>query len=155
MKRQYDYNSEIINLPGTYKRDIKDIHDDIFTIYKKKKGTAFGIKNQQLYQSKIKCLNGKGIDGNIPNMKKKILSINTDNINTNNYIYSNRKNHNYLTSVSQKDFGNYNTCNNGVSGNYKKQNLPFKNEIFRVIHQQPLKTKYKYNYKNLSQITIG
>ena len=28
-------------------------------------------------------------------------------------------------------------------------------EIFRVIHQQPLKTKYKYNYKNLSQITIG
>ena len=53
MKRQYDYNSEIINLPGTYKRDIKDIHDDIFTIYKKKKVQHLELKINNYINQKL------------------------------------------------------------------------------------------------------
>jgi hypothetical protein len=148
LKIQYDHNSEIINLPGPIKRENKDIKDDIFTLYNKRKGTAYGIKNQQLYQSRVNCLNGNGNDFKIPNMKKSHLNINTDSLNNNFNNINHEKNLTFITNFSQKDMNN-------ISGNYKKQFNKSRNEIFNILHQEPLKTKYKYSYKNMSQFTLS
>ena len=135
-------------MPGPIKRENKDIKDDIFTLYNKRKGTAYGIKNQQLYQSRVNCLNGNGNDFKIPNMKKSHLNINTDSLNNNFNNINHEKNLTFITNFSQKDMNN-------ISGNYKKQFNKSRNEIFNILHQEPLKTKYKYSYKNMSQFTLS
>ena len=158
MKKKYDYKTEIINLPGSIKRDFNDIKDDIFTIYNKRKGTAFSIKNEQLYQSKIKCLNGNYNERPIINMKKNCLRISTDyNNNALKKGINNFRNSNYYNSFSNGDLINYDNSNydNNISGNYKKQFNNNHKEIFSVLHQEPVRTKYKYSYKNLSQFIIS
>ena len=157
MKKKYDYKTEIINLPGSIKRDFNDIKDDIFTIYNKRKGTAFSIKNEQLYQSKIKCLNGNYNERPIINMKKNCLRISTDYNNALKKGINNFRNSNYYNSFSNGDLINYDNSNydNNISGNYKKQFNNNHKEIFSVLHQEPVRTKYKYSYKNLSQFIIS
>ena len=155
IKKKYDYKTEIINLPGSVKRDINDIKDDIFTIYNKRKGTAFSIKNEQLYQSKIKCLNGNYTERPIINMKKNCLRISTDY--NNNALKKGINNFRNSNSFSNGDLINYDNSNydNNISGNYKKQFNNNHKEIFSVLHQEPVRTKYKYSYKNLSQFIIS
>ena len=162
MKKKYDYKTEIINLPGSIKRDFNDIKDDIFTIYNKRKGTAFSIKNEQLYQSKINCLNGNYNEKPIINMKKNCLRISTDYINHSNLKkgINNFRNSNYYNSYnsfSNGDLSNYVNSNfdNNITGNNKKHFNDNHKENFNILHQEPLKTKYKYSYKNLSQFTIS
>jgi hypothetical protein len=91
-------------------------------------------------------------------MKKNCLRISTDyNNNALKKGINNFRNSNYYNSFSNGDLINYDNSNydNNISGNYKKQFNNNHKEIFSVLHQEPVRTKYKYSYKNLSQFIIS
>ena len=109
-KNEADFNSQISTLPYGSKREGKDVERGVSP----KTTTAYSIKINQLYKTKVNCLPGCE---KIP----KGLSC---------------KNNYFLTS------------------HVKGQNSKSRNKIFNTIHEQCVKTAYKY-YRNRSQITIS
>ena len=95
-------------------------------------------------------------------MKKNILKINTDLCNNNNF--KNQQNFRTSYNDSYSNFNNnyniYNYNNNNFNSTFdnysnQKKNYPNQKEIFGVVHKEPLKSNYKYNYKNSSQFIIS
>ena len=67
IKNKYDYSSEILNLPGGYKRNINDIQDDYNNEISKKvnmNSTANCFRERNINPPKIECL--------VQNLKQKI-----------------------------------------------------------------------------------
>ena len=121
IKNKYDYNSEIINLPGGTKRRINDIKDDLDKNVKEKKylnSTANCFRKRDFDNSKIDCLNNFD--------KSKNENIGKNNINlTNKEIYKNNYNTNY-DSINYKNQNNIiDRCslNNNNNNKYKYEKI--------------------------------
>ena len=88
IKNKYDYNSEILNLPGGTKRRINDIKDDFDKNISEKKylnSTANCFRKRDFDNSKIDCLNNCAKNKN-DNIRKNIINLTNNKIYKNNYI---------------------------------------------------------------------
>ena len=105
-------------------------------------GTAYSLKMNQLYKSKINCL-----PGTEKNTEKEPL--NTHHYkNKSDAIFYNKgsRNQDNITTIYKRNVNSFNVS-------LKKQNPSSRNQIFNVIHQEKIVTAYKY-YKNKSQINL-
>lgn len=140
-KNKYDYQSQIVTLPGGAMRSVSDICDDARPL-SPRINTAYSIKINQLYKSKINCL--PGTENHIINPKP------------NKHYYRNESSLFYTNSGNSITnlFKRNNTFNVSYAISLKKQNPSSRNKIFNIVHQEKVVTNYKY-YKNKSQITLS
>ena len=153
IKNKYDYNSEILNLPGGSKRGEKDIKDD----YDKTKkdisacnSTINCFRKRNLNNSKIDCLKNISnikYDNNSFNknqyIRNSILNLSKKEINNNDY-YTNES-----TYVPNNVYNNMNINNNNNEYTYDK-----KNKIKRRIIEVSKDNSDNYNDLNLNHQQI-
>ena len=140
-KNQYDYKTQIVTLPGGIKREDSEIKDDIRPL-SPKLGTAYSLKMNQLYKSKINCL-----PGTEKNTEKEPKNIHMYKNKSNSLFYNKgSRNEDNIQTIYKRNVNSFNVS-------LKKQIPASRNQIFNVIHQEKLVTTYKY-YKNKSQINI-
>ena len=128
IKNKYDYNSEILNLPGGSKRGVNDINDD----FNKTKNyertfntTANCFRKRDFNNSKISCLNpfyknksqNIKIDNNISNLNKDSSYYYITNEN----LINDNKNKNKISREEKKEFNNDNKYKYKIK--YMKRNI--------------------------------
>ena len=141
-KNKYDHQSQSVTLPGGAMRNVSDICDDSKPL-SPRINTAYSIKINQLYKSKINCL---------PGTENQIITPKP-----NNHCYKNESNSLFYTNSGNSItnlFKRNNTFNVSSAISLKKQNPSSRNQIFNIVHQEKIVTNYKY-YKNKSQITLS
>ena len=112
IKKKYDYNSEILNLPGGSKREINDIKDDLNKISNDKRKlntTANCFRKRDFNNSKIICLK-TSVKNKNQNIRNKIIDFTKKNLPFYN-CYTNEnivKNKNDIKYEYNKEFNNDN-----------------------------------------------
>ena len=129
IKNKYDFNSEILNLPGGSKREINDVKDDL----NKSKNydicpntTVNCFRKRDFNNSKISCLNpfyknksqNIKIDNNISNLNKNSSSYYYI---TNENLINDNKNKNKISREENKEFNNDNKYKYKIK--YMKRNI--------------------------------
>lgn len=147
-KTKYDYNSQIVTLPGGSMRNVLDIKDD-----KDKKptklNTAYSIKITQLYKSKINCLPCTGRQCETERKNSRRYK------NESNDIFNKKSSNsrNDVISTIYRKNNNVNSFNVSTRREVKRQFPISRNKLFNMEHQEKVKTTYRY-YKNKSQFNI-
>ena len=148
IKNKYDYSSEIINLPGGYKREINDIQDDYKTNFSRKLNT----------NSIAKCFRERNINPSkneyyFSNIKKSINSPYSEaNLKTN---YSKNRNNNLLDNCSDLLYSsnnifyknNYYEDNNNKLINKRSMSNIYNKEINYINNDILDKENYINNYQ--------
>lgn len=157
MKTKYDYKSEILNLPGNCKRNELEIKDDLNkdkNINKKiqTNSTAACLKNQNLYNSKISCLDNannfhKNYSTGVINNKRRKIFNNFSNImySSNNIFYSKNEDKKVILpyQIEQGNENKNNKNNDIYLSNYMKD-YKFKT----IDNSNDLITNYNNNSNN-------
>ena len=150
IKNKYDYNSEIVNLPGGSKRMVNDIKDD----YDKNKkdviscnSTINCFRKRNLNNSKIDCLNHISKNNKVnydnnkrQNIRNSILNLSKKELKTDNYYT------NYNINAPTNEENNMSMKNNNKYAYDKK------NKIRRKIIEVSKDNDDNYNNLNQQQI---
>ena len=159
MKTNYDYKSEILNLPGNFKRNPKEIKDDLDKedIIKNNKiktnSTACCFKNKCLYTSKICCLNNSNYEREPQNSLGTEISLNKNNKksfkNVSDIIYSSNDVFypNYLNSKNKNELKNNDNFITSYTSDYKFKTLGNNGEEIYLV-TNGYKSKKHSNYYN-------
>ena len=147
IKNKYDYNSEILNLPGGSKRGVNDIKDDYDKNMKDKmacNSTVNCFRKRNLNNSKIDCLNhiskNKINNNKGHNIRKNILNLSKKPFENNDY-YTN-------DNINAPDNEDYNRNINNINEyTYNKKNK-MKRRIIEVSKDN------NYNFSDLNQQEI-
>ena len=118
IKNKYDYNSEILNLPGGTKRKVEDIKDDLNKNFcnktKNLNSTAGCFRKRDFNNSKVSCLKSfsknKSKYNNNNDIRNIIINMNNKDTISFNY-YTNNNSINYKTNETTNDYSNVNDNN--------------------------------------------
>ena len=161
IKNKYDYNSEIINLPGGSKRGEKDIKDDYNKIKKDISAcnsTINCFRKRNLNNSKIDCLNHisnieynnnnnnkkQNIRNSILNLSKKEIYNNDHNTNGNKYVHNNEDNNMNINNNNKYTYDKKNKIKRRIIEVSKDNNEDYND----LNHQQIKKNGLYKNYIN-------
>ena len=128
IKNKYDYNSEILNLPGGTKRGINDIKDDYDKNNKDKtklNSTIDCFRKRDFNNSKIECL--KSLSKN--NNKSHIMRNSIINL-------TNKETSGYNSNTNEDLINNKNNITNNDDNNFKDINNKYKYEKIKKIKRK-------------------
>jgi len=126
IKNKYDYNSEILNLPGGSKRKITDVKDDLNNKDLNEKmslnSTANCFRERDFNNSKVSCLKSF-FKNNDQNMRNKIINLTNNDFPSKNF-YTNEslvKHKNDIKNEYNKEFNDDNKYKYNKPQNIRKQ----------------------------------
>ena len=147
IKNKYDYNSEILNLPGGTKRRINDIKDDYDKNHKDKtklNSTIDCFRKRDFNNSKIECL--KSLSKN--NNKSHIMRNNIINL-------TNKETSGYNSNTNEDLINNKNNITNNHDNNFKDINNKYKYEKIKKIkrkffEESKINDENSHNYQHFN-----
>ena len=158
IKNKYDYNSEILNLPGGSKRGVNDIKDDYDKNMKDKmacNSTVNCFRKRNLNNSKIDCLNhiskNKINNNKSHNIRKNILNLSKKPFENNDY-YTNDNTNAPVNEDYNRNINNINEYTYNKKNKMKRRIIEVSknnNNNFSDLNQQEIKHNGLYkNYIN-------